>query len=84
MALILPYYHRRRLAAAFSLGGLMIIRLTVCALAMMLMGCSSTADTKAEPAEQTLAPPASSTPSPLASATRRSSASGNVCKNAPS
>lgn len=32
MALILPYYHRRRLAAAFSLGGLMIIRLTVLCL----------------------------------------------------
>ena len=46
----------------------MIVRLTVCALALLLTGCSSTGDTKAEPAEQSLSPSASSTPSPAASA----------------
>jgi hypothetical protein len=47
----------------------MIIRLALCALALILTGCSSTGDTNAEPAEQLLSPSALSTPPPPASAT---------------
>jgi hypothetical protein len=47
----------------------MIVRLTVCALALLLMGCSSsTGDTTAERSVPSLSPTASSTTSPPASA----------------
>jgi hypothetical protein len=47
----------------------MIVRLTVCALALLLMGCSSTGDTRADPPGPSLEPTASSTTSPSASDT---------------